>query len=171
MYDGSGYIQSVQSLSHVWFFADPMDCIMPGFPVLHHLWSLLKLMSVEWVMLIQPSHPLWFPSPPAFNPSQLAGSFPMSQFLTSGGQSIGVSTSPSLLPINIQDWFPLGLTDLIFLQSKGLSRVFSSTTIQKYQFFSAQPSLWSNSHIPTWLPQKPQLWLYGPLSAKSDSAF
>ena len=78
------------------------------------------------------------------------GSFPMSQFLTSGGQSIGVSTSPSLLPINIQDWFPLGLTDLISLQSKGLLRVFSNTTVQKHLFFSAQLSSQSSSHIHTW---------------------
>ena len=70
-----------------------------------------------------------------------SGSFPMSQCFTSGGQSIGVSASASVLPINIQDWFPLGLTGLISSQSKGLSRVFSNTTVQKHQFFSAQPSL------------------------------
>ena len=68
--------------------------------------------------------------------------------------------------MNIQCWFPLGLTGLISLQSMGISRVFSSTTIQKHQFFGAQPSLWSNSHIHTWLLEKPQLWLYGPLSSK-----
>ena len=78
-----------------------------------------------------------------------AGSFPMSQFFTSGGQSIGVSAS--VLPMNIQDWFPLGWTGLIFLQSKGLSRVFSNTTVQKHQFFGTQLSLWFNSHIHTWL--------------------
>ena len=77
-----------------------------------------------------------------------SGSFPMSQFFASGGQSIGTSASTSVLP-NIQDWFPLGLTSLISLQSKGLSRVFSSTTVQKHQFFGARPSLWSNSHIST----------------------
>ena len=75
-------------------------------------------------------------------------SFPMSQFFTSGGQNIGVSASASVLPMNIQDWFLLGLTGLISLQSKGLSRVFSSTTIQKHQFFGAQLSLWSKSHPP-----------------------
>ena len=69
------------------------------------------------------------------------GSFPMSQFFSSGGQSIGVSASTSVLPMNIQDWLPLGLTDLIFLQSKGLWRVSSNTKIQKHQFFSAQLSL------------------------------
>ena len=83
------------------------------------------------------------------------GSFPMSQFLASGGQSIGVLASASVFPMNIQDWFPLGLTGLTSLQSKGFSRVFSSTTIQKHQFFSAQSSLWSNSHIHTWLLEKP----------------
>ena len=70
-----------------------------------------------------------------------SGSFPMSQFFTSGGQSIGVSASASVLPMNIQDWFPLGWTGCISLQSKGLSRVFSNTTVQKHQFFSAQLSL------------------------------
>ena len=83
-----------------------------------------------------------------------AGSFPMSQFFASGGQSIGVSASASVLPMNIQDWFPLGLTDWISLQSKGFSRVFSNTTVQKHQFFSVQLSLWSNSHIHTWLLEK-----------------
>ena len=83
-----------------------------------------------------------------------SGSFPMSQFFTSDGQSIGVSVSPSVLPMNIQNWFPLELTSLISLQSKALSRVFSSTTVQKYQFFGAQPSLWSNSHICTGLLKK-----------------
>ena len=81
-----------------------------------------------------------------------SGSFPMSQFFTSGGQSIGVSASPSVLPMNIQDWFPLGWTGLI---SKGLARVFFTITVEKHQFFSAQPSLWSNSHICTWPLEKP----------------
>ena len=84
-----------------------------------------------------------------------SGSFPMSQFFTSGGQSIGVLASASVLPVNIQDWFPLGLTGLISLQSKGLSRVFSNTTDQKHQFFSAQLSSQSNSRIHTW-PQEKQ---------------
>ena len=78
-----------------------------------------------------------------------SGSFPVSQFFTSGGQSIGVSASTSVLPMNIQDWFPLGWTGWISLQSKGLSRVFSNTTAQKHQFFHAQLSLQSNSHIHT----------------------
>ena len=82
-----------------------------------------------------------------------SGSFPMSQFFASGGQSIGASAS--VLPMNIQDWFPLGWTGLISLQSKGFSRAFSNTTVQKHHFFSAQLSLWSNSHIRTWLLEKP----------------
>ena len=76
-----------------------------------------------------------------------SGYFPMRWFFTSGDQSIGVSASASVLPMNIQDWFPLGLTGLIAMQSKGLSRIFSNTTVQKHQFFSSQFSLWSNSHI------------------------
>ena len=84
-----------------------------------------------------------------------SGSFPMSQFFTSGGQSIGLWASASVLPMNIQDWFPLGLTDWISLQSKGLSRVFSNTTVQKHQFFGPQLSSQSNSHIHTWPLEKP----------------
>ena len=84
-----------------------------------------------------------------------SGSFPMSQLFTWGGQSIGVSASASVLPMNIQDWFLLGLTGLISLQSKGLSKVFSNTTAQKHQFLGAQLSLQSNSHIHTWLLEKP----------------
>ena len=83
-----------------------------------------------------------------------SGSSPMSQFFTSGGQSIGVSALASVLPMNTQDWSPLGWTGWMSLQSKGLSRVFSSTTVQKHQFFGAQPSSQSNSHIHTWLLEK-----------------
>ena len=82
-----------------------------------------------------------------------SGSFPMSQFFASGGQSIGASAS--VFPMNIHDWFPLGLTGLISLLSKGLSRVFFNTTVQKHQFFGSQLSLWSNAHIHTWLMEKP----------------
>ena len=95
-----------------------------------------------------------------------SGFFQMSQFFESGGQSIGVSVSASVVPMNIQDWFPWGWTGWISLQSKGLSRVSSNTTVQKHQFFSAQLSLWFNSHIHTWLLEKPKLWLDGPLLAK-----
>ena len=84
-----------------------------------------------------------------------SGSFPMSQLFASGSQSIGASAS--VLPMNIQDWFPLGLSGVISLLSKGLSRVFSSTTVQKHRFFSTQPILWSSSHIRTWLLEKPQI--------------
>ena len=84
-----------------------------------------------------------------------SGSFQMSQLFASGGQRTGASASASVLPMNIQDWFPLGLTGLISLQSKGLSRVFSNSTVQKHQSFGAQLSLWSNSHIHTFLLEKP----------------
>ena len=84
-----------------------------------------------------------------------SGSFPMSQFFTWGGQSIGVSASASVLPMNTQDWSPLGWTGWISLQPKGLSRVFSNTTVQKHQFFGAQLSSQSNSHIHTWPLEKP----------------
>ena len=105
-------------------------------------------------------------TPFSFYPQSFSASasFPMHWLFTLGGQCIGASAS--VLLINIQCWFPLGLIGLISLQSKGLSRVFSNTTVQKHQFFCAQPSLWSNSHICTWLLEKPQLWLDGPLSAK-----
>ena len=89
------------------------------------------------------------------------GSFPLCQLFTTGGQTIEASASASVLPMNIQDWFPLGLTSCISLQSKGLSEVFSNTTVQKHQLLGAQPSLWSNSIIHTLLVEKPQLWLYG----------
>ena len=93
-------------------------------------------------------------SSPSFPQSNLAsGSFPMSRLFTSHGQSIGASAS--VLPVNIQGWFPLGLTGLISLLSKRISRGFSSTTVWKLQFFSTQPSLWYNSHIHTWLLEKP----------------
>ena len=84
-----------------------------------------------------------------------SGSFPLSQLFSSGGQNIGVLASTSVFPMNTQDWSPLGWTGWISLQSKGLSRVFSSTTVQKHQFFSAQLSLCFNSHIHTWLLEKP----------------
>ena len=95
-----------------------------------------------------------------------SGSFQMSWLFASSSQSIGVSASTSVLPMNIQDWFPLGWTGWISLQSKGLSRVFSNTTIQKHQFFSAQLSSQSNSHIHTWPLENIWSWLYGPLLVK-----
>ena len=89
-----------------------------------------------------------------------SGSFLMSQFFASGGQSIGASASALVFPVNVQGWSPLGLTGLISLLSKGLLRLFSSTTVQTLQFFGAQPSLWSDFHIYTWLLGKSELWLY-----------
>ena len=102
--------------------------------------------------------------PSALSLSQHQVFFPMSRLFTSGSHSIGASAS--VLPMNIQDWFPLRLMCLISLLSKGLSRVSSSTTVWKHQFLSVQPSLWSNSHISTWILEKPQLWLDRPLLAE-----
>ena len=144
-------------------FCNPMDCSTPGLPIHHQLLELTQT-HVHWVSdAIQPSHPLSSPSPPTFNLSQHQGLF---KWVKPGGQSIGVSASTSVLPVNTQDWFPLGWTSWISLLFKGLSRVFSNTTVQKHQFFGAQLSLWSNSHIHTWLLEKPQLWLDGPFLAK-----
>ena len=122
----------------------------PGIPVLHYLPEFAQT-HVHWVRdTIQPSHPLLSTSS-AFNLSQHQGplqwSSPMSRVFASGGQSNGVSLLASVPPMNIRGWFPLGLTGLISLQSKGLSRVFSSTAIQKHQFFSTQLCLWSNFRI------------------------
>ena len=112
--------------------------------------SLLKLLSIQLVM---PSNHLILCHPLLLLPSIFPSteSFPMSQFFSSGGQGVGASAS--VLAMNIQDWFPLGLTGWISLQSKGLSRAFSNTTVQKHWFLGAQLSLWSNSH--TWLLEKP----------------
>ena len=138
-------------LSHVQLFVTPCTAACQSSLPITSSQSLIKLMSIELVM-----HPSISSSVipfsfclQSFPPS---GSFPMSQPFASGGQSIGASAS--ILPINIQDWFPLGLAGLISLQSKGLSSIFSSTTVQKHQFFSTQVSLWSNSHIHTWLLEK-----------------
>ena len=127
----------VQSLSHVQPFATPWTIACQAFLSFTISQSLLKLMSI--VSMIPSNHLIlchpFFSCPQSFPAS---GSFPVSQLFTSSGQNIGLSASASVLPMNIQDWLPLGMTGLISLQSKGLSRVFSSTTIQKYQFFSAQ---------------------------------
>ena len=130
----------------------PMDGSIPSSAVLHYLLEFTQI-SVHWVNdAIQPFHPLPPPSPFVFLASE---SFPMGQLFTSGGQNIGASASATVLLMNIQCWFPLGWTGLISLQSKGLTRVFFSTTTQKHQFSSAQPSLWSNSHLCIWLLEKP----------------
>ena len=134
------YLSSVQLLNRVWLFATPWTAAHQASLSITNPQSLLKLMSIESVMpsnyLIVCHHllllPLIFPSIRVFLRSQL---------FTSGGQSIGVSASTSVLSMNIQDWFPLGLTVLISLQSKGFSRVFSNTTIQKHEYLGAQFSL------------------------------
>ena len=116
---------------------DPMNCSTPGLPVHYQLLDFTQT-HVYWVSDgIQPSHPLSSPSLNAFNLSQHQGLL-MSQFFASGGQSIGVSASTSVLPMNTQDWSSLGWTGWISLQSKGFSRVFSNTTVQKHQFFGSQ---------------------------------
>ena len=135
---------AVLSLSQVWLFATPCQASL-SFTISQ---SLLKLMCIELVM---PSYVTLYCSCPHSFPA--SGSFSMSPLFTSDGQSIGVSAS--VFPRNIRGWIPLGVTGLIFLLSKGLSRVFSSTTIWKHQFFGAQLSLWSSSHIHTWLLEKP----------------
>ena len=116
---------------------DPVDFSTPGFPVNSR--SLLKLMPIELVM--PPNHLiLWVPFSSYLQSFPASESFQMSQFFASGAQSIGVSASASVLPMNIQHWFPLGWTGWISLQSKGLSKVLSNTTVQRHQFFSAQLS-------------------------------
>ena len=124
---------------------DPMDCSAPCFPVLQCPQSLLKLVSIEAMM---PSNHLVTPFSSCPQSFPTSGSFQMSQLFASGGQSTGVSASTSVLPMNIQDWFLLGWTGWISLNSKGLSRVFSNTTVQKHQFFSAQLSSQSNTQHP-----------------------
>ena len=144
----------VQSLIHVQLFATPWTAVCQV--------SLSFTVSLSWLNSCPFSswcHPTISSSVVPFSSClqsfPASGSFPMSCLFASGGQSIGASASASaqVLSVNIQDWFPLELTCLISLQSKGLS-VFSSTTVQKHQFFSTQPSLWSSSQIHTWLLEK-----------------
>ena len=133
-------ITSLQSLSHVQIFVTPWTAVRQASLSITNSWSLLRLMSIESVM---PSNHLILCCP-LFLPSSIFPSirvFQRSQFFTSGSQSTGVSASASVLPMNIQDWFPLGWTGWISLQSKGPSRVFSITTVQKHQFLGAQLSL------------------------------
>ena len=157
-------ISSAESLSHVWHFATPWTAARQASLSITSSRSLLKLMSIESVM---PSKYLIICRPLLLLPSIFPsiGVFSNESVLRIS-QNIGASTSASVLPMKIQDWFPLRFTGFISLQSKGLSRVFSNTTVQKHQFFSAQPSLWSNSHIHTWPLEKPKLWLDRPLVAK-----
>ena len=161
----------VQSLSRVWLFANPWTAACQASLSFTISQSLLKFMFIESVMpsshLIlchSLSSCLWsFPA---------SGCFPMCQ-RASGGQSIGASASASalVLPVNIQGWFPSGLTGLFSLQSKGLLRVFSNSTVWRHQFFGAHPFLLSNSHIHIWLLEKPQLQPYRPLLAKKCLCF
>ena len=139
-------VSSVQLLSCVWLFATPWTAACQVSLSITNSQSLLRLMSIKSMM---PSNHLTLCSPLLLPSFSASGPFPMSQFFELGGQSIGASTS--VFPMNIQGWFPLGLTGSISLQFKGLLRVFSRTTVQKNQLFSAQLSLWSNSHIHTWL--------------------
>ena len=133
---------------------DPMNCNTPGLPVHRQLPEFTQT-HVHWVSdAIQPSHPLLSPSPPAPSPSHHQSLF---QWVNSLHEvaSLGVSALASVLPKKSQGWSPSEWTGWISLQSKGLSRVFSDTTVQKHQFFSAQPSSQSNSHIHTWPQEKP----------------
>ena len=145
----------VQSLTRVQLFVTPWIAAHQVSLFFTVSQSLIKFMSIESVML---SNQLILCCPLFHLPSifPASGSFLISWLFASGGQSIGASAS--VLPMSIQGWLPLRLTGLISLLSKELSRVFSSTTIRKHQFFSAQPSLWSNSHTSgshTWLLEKP----------------
>ena len=148
MYDNSRWISLLfsRSVSHVWVFAIPWTAACWASLSFTVSQNLLKLMSIEsWCHLTISSSVTTFSS--CLQSFPALGSFPMSRLFALGDQSIGASTSATVLPMNIQGLFPLGWTVLISLMSKGLSRIFSSTTIQKYQFFSIQPSLWFNSHI------------------------
>ena len=126
---------------------NPMDCSTPAFVSFTISWNLLKVMSIESIPpSVTPEGILL-----VLNPSQHQSLFQCQRFAL-GGQSIGPLAS--VLLMNIQSWLPLGLTGLISLLTKGLSKVFSSSTVQMHQFFSAQPSIWSNSHICKWLLEK-----------------
>ena len=153
-----------------------MDCSMPGFPLLHYLWVFPSSCPLnQWChQNISSSVTLFSFCLQSFPTSE---SFPMSQLFSSGRTwKIGAPSEPKdwsfsfsfgISPSNeYSGWFPLGLTGLISLQSKGLSRVFFTTAVQKHQFFSAQPSLYYSSHIQTWLLEKPYLKLYGPFVVK-----
>ena len=143
------FISSIQfSSSVVSDFCGPTDCSMQVFPVHPQFPELVQIHVHQVSDAIQRSHSLSSPDS-CLQSFPASGSFPVSQFFASGGQSIGVSASASVFPMNIQNLFPLGWTGWISLQSKGLSRVFSNTTVQKHQFFGTQLFLQSNSHIHT----------------------
>ena len=138
----SSVIQSCPTL------CDSMDCSMPGLPVHHQLWEFFQTHIHPTISSSVSPFSSCLQSFPA------SGSFQMSQFFASGGQGIGVSASASVPPLNTWDWSHLGWIGWISLQSKGLSRVFSNTTVQKHQFFSAPLSSQSDSHIHTWPLEK-----------------
>ena len=144
-------IQSVQLLSRVWLFATPWIAARQA--SLSFTNSQSSCESSRWCHPATSSSVVPFSSCP--QPLPASESFPMSQFFTSGGQSTGVSALASFLPKKSQGWSPSEWTGWISLQSKGLSRVFSNTTVQKHQFFGAQPSSQSNSHNHTWPQEKP----------------
>ena len=160
----SQWFSNVRSISYCYYccsvaklcliLCNPMDCSMPGFPVLH-----LPGACSNSCPLCLWCHPIITSSVVPFSSClqsfPASGSFLMSPLFASGDQSIRASASASVLPMNIQDWFPSGLTGVTSLQFKGLSKVFSNTTVQKHQFFGVQPSLWSNSYIHTWLLEIP----------------
>ena len=150
----SDQFSSVQSLSRVQLFAIPWITTHQASLSIKNSWSSLRLTSIESVM---PSSHLILCRPFSSCPQSLPASesFPMSQLFTWGGQSTGVSALASFLPKKSQGWCPSEWTGWMSLQSKGLSRVFSNTTVQKHQFFGAQPSSQSNSHIHTWPQEKP----------------
>ena len=149
----SVHFNSVQSLSRDWL-CNPMNHSMAGFPVHHQLPEFTQTHDHRVGDAIQPPHPLSSPSPPAPNPSQHQSLF---QWVNTSQEvaKVLVSALASFLPKKSQGWSPSEWTGWISLQSKGLSKVFSNTTVQKHQFFSAQLSSQSNSHIHTWSLEKP----------------
>ena len=147
-------ISSVQSFSHLRLSTTPWITAHQASPSITNSRSSLKLMSIWVGDAIQPSHPL-VPVSSCSQSLPASESSSKSQLFKWGGQSTGVSASTSVLPMKTQDWSPLGWTGWIFLQSKGFSRVFFNTTVQKNQFFGTQSSSQSNSHIHTWPLEKP----------------
>ena len=159
----SYHVSAFWSLSHVQLFVTSWTAACQA-----HLSFTLRICSNScplslWCYLTISSSVPSSSCPQSFSASE---SFPVNLLFTSDGHSTGASALASVLPMTIQGCFSVGLTDLISLLSEGLSRVFSNTTLWKHQFFGAQPPLWSNCHIHAWLLEKPQLWLYGPLSTK-----
>ena len=139
IYIGMYQFSSVQSLSHVWLFVTPWTAAHQASLSITNSWRPNTCPLRRWCHPTISSSVVPFSSCPQSLPA--SGSFPMSQLFASGGQSTGVSSSTSVLPMNTQDWSPLGWTGWISFQSKGLSRVFSYTTVQNHQFFGAQLSL------------------------------